>query len=488
LLSRFLLVAALVLAHTAPAAPETGELDASPALFTVLAALNASGFDAELNSPNNHPLRMAVRNQLAQKNLPSIQALRTFFENHRQTTPTAELSQYISYALVVDGPPNFEYRVRAVEIPPDVVPLEGLSTLLARFYAEAGIEQLWTQSQPAFEEAIARYHEPVSNAVLQANAYLRNPTAGYLGRRFQIYIDLLAPPNQIHARSYGTDYFVVVSASAEPQTNDIRHGYLHYLLDPLATKYAQEIGKKRGLADHAQRAQALEPVYKEDFLLLLTESLIKAVEARLDPKPQLAREALEDGYVLTPFFSDHLPVYEKQPQAMRLYFPEMIEAIDLKKEDEMLAKVQFSETPRVRHAKLPPRAAEVELTGVQKTIQEAEALYGSRDLDRAKEKFLLVLRETSDSPLHARAYYGLARIAVLQRNPEVGDQMFRKALESSPEPYVKAWVLVYLGRLADAAGERAEAVKYYEEALKVEKASLAARRAAENEIKQGLTK
>ena len=37
--------------------------------------------------------------------------------------------------------------------------------------------------------------------------------------------------------------------------------------------------------DHAMRAQALSDAYKEDYLLLVTESLIKAVESRLDKKP-----------------------------------------------------------------------------------------------------------------------------------------------------------------------------------------------------------
>jgi tetratricopeptide (TPR) repeat protein len=473
---------------TAASSQQGGELDASPALFTVLAAINAAGYDAEVDSPNNHPLRDAIRNHLAEKNLPSVAALKTFFQEHRQKNDTLEVSQYISYALVVDGPPMFEYKVRSVEIPPDVVPLEGLSTLLTRFYREANIEDLWNRSQSAFERAIERYHEPVRKAVLDVNAYLRNETSGYLGRRFQIYIDLLAAPNQVHTRSYGNEYFVVLTPSLDVKANEIRHAYLHYLIDPLATKFALDVNKKRGLSDHAQRAPALEPAYKEDFLLLASESLIKAIEARLDRKPAAIEEALKEGYVLAPFFAEELPVFEKQPAAMRLYFPDLMAAIDLKKEDARLAKVEFAEKPRVRHARTAATPAKAELTGVQKTLEEAETLYNGRDLNGAKQRFETALRETSDSPLHARAYYGLARIAILQRNPDLGEQMFQKALTSSPEPYVKGWVLVYLGRLADAAGDREQAVKYYREALAVAGASQAALRSAEKEIQQGLSK
>ena len=69
------------------------------------------------------------------------------------------------------------------------------------------------RSQPAYEQVIASYHTGVSQALLEANAYLRNPTSGFLGRRFQIYVDLLGAPNQIQTRSYKDDYFVVVTPS-----------------------------------------------------------------------------------------------------------------------------------------------------------------------------------------------------------------------------------------------------------------------------------
>ncbi len=43
--------------------------------------------------------------------------------------------------------------------------------------------------------------------------------------------------------------------------------------------------EKRSLLDIAVSAPALPEIYKNDFVLLATESLIKAVEARLDRTP-----------------------------------------------------------------------------------------------------------------------------------------------------------------------------------------------------------
>ena len=49
--------------------------------------------------------------------------------------------------------------------------------------------------------------------MLLVNAYLRQQTSGFKGRHFQIFIELQAAPNQIQTRSYGEEYFVVVSPS-----------------------------------------------------------------------------------------------------------------------------------------------------------------------------------------------------------------------------------------------------------------------------------
>ncbi len=365
-------------------------------------------------------------------------------------------------------------------MPPDVRQMQDLAPLLIRFYREANIAELWNRAQPAFEQALARYHVPVSRAVLEANAYLRNATAGYLGRNFQIYLDLLAPPNEVQTRSYGDDYFVVVTPSAEPRVPDIRHAYLHYLLDPLATKYSEEILKRNSLIDYAEGAPALSPTYK---------SLIKAVETRLPGTAETVDEALREGYILTPFFAEQLSLFEKQPQAMRLYFPEMIKRLNVGREDQRLAKIQFDEHAKTRAAKiieLPSRPAEP--SPADKAIEQADKLYSGKDYVAAKQAYLRVLELTTDKPLHARAYYGLARIAVLQNDAATGERLFQKVLDSDPDPWTKAWSHVYLGRLSDVSGNRDEASTHYQAALNIEGASAGARQAAEHGLQQSYKK
>ena len=106
------------------------------------------------------------------------------------------------------------------------------------------------------------------------------------------------------------------------------------------------------------------------------------------------------------------------------------------------------------------------LTGAEKTLAEAEDLYAKRDLDRAKQSYSAVLREDSKA-LHAKAYYGLARIAALERDPELAEKLFQKTLEMSPDDETKSWTYLYLARLADAAGDRDQAEKNYRAVLAI---------------------
>jgi len=170
----------------------------------------------------------------------------------------------------------------------------------------------------------------------------------------------------------------------------------------------------------------------------------------------------------------------------------MIAAIDLKREDKRLSQIEFVSRAPVRQATVAPGIEggprSPEPRGAYKTLARAEQLYTDRDLEAARQLFLKALEETEQRPLHAQAYYGLARIAALEKNPEMAERLFEKTLESGPEPPVKAWALVYLARLSDAAGDREQATRRYREALAVEGASPAARQAAEEGVQRSFGK
>lgn len=459
------------------------QLGVNENLFAVLAAINAAGYDEGLALPDNNPLRLQLREYLSKQKIEVLPALKQYYRKHMQRNGVQDLSEYISYALSVTGPPDFAWRTRDVDVPPDAMALAEFTPLLIDFYRQAHLDELWQRARPAYEKEMEKYHSPLLAMTTTVDAYLRVPAGGYLGRRFQVLMDLLAAPEEIQTRNYGLDAFVIATPSDKPRTFDIRHAYLHFEIDPIVIKYGEVLDPKRSLLDFVQTAP-LESNFKSDFVLLANESLIKAVESRLDKNPAEIDRASRQGYVLTPFFAEQLPVFEKQEQGMRYYFEEMANAIDLKREDTRIAAIRFDAVPLMRLGKqvtVPAPAPQLSPSGA--TLERAEDLYLKRSLDDAKQLYLKSLEQTGSPAEHAQAWYGLARIAVLQNQPDAAVKLFEKTLSGSPDGQTKAWALVYLARLSKAGGDPARAAKFYQDALGVEGASEQALKAAQTELK-----
>ena len=464
----------------APGESTESQFGISQTLFSTLAAINTAGYDAGIDSPLNdhYKLRTQIRGILAGRQLECLSDLRAFYKEHKKPTTAGDLGQYISFALVAGDAPKF--ALPNGEVPPDVEPLRGFSEILARFYKEANIEDLWNRSQAAYAAAMTEYQEPVINSLFEANGYLRNPS-GYVGRRFQIYLDLLGEPNQAQVRNYRNDSFIVITPSATPLIDEIRDAYLAYLLDPLSFKYRKNIAEKKALQKFADEAPALNLAYKDDFSLLVTKCLIRAIDARLTHEGAAKRAAyidqsMREGFILTAALSDLLPAYERQQDAFRLYYPEMISAIDVKKEEKRLRTVQFAQSAAPRIVAPPTR---LQLPAAEESLQAAEGMYEQRDYENAEKTFKKVLQETADKSSQGRAYYGLARIAVRQNRRSEAVELFERTAADNPDPAITAWAHVYLGRLALAEGKPEKAETQFKLALATEGVSAMAREAAE---------
>ena len=456
------------LAAPARAAPAGGDqLDTDIRLFTVLAAINLAGYDDGLGSPSDSPARLAIRKDLASFNGSSLPLLKTFYEQNRREDAAGTLAQYVSYALVCEGPPRFEVKADLpTDLPPDVRRIRGLGPILAEFYSQAPIESLWSKYQPRFDRQIARYQEPLIQALFEAAGYVRvSPTSREV-QSFQVVFDLLAAANQINTRSYQGKVYVVVHPSAKPYVEEIRHAFLLHLLDRLAIRHGEKIARKSVLSRFAMFAPALDSVYKSNFQLLVSKSLVKAVEARLSrPETEGAARVdrdLREGYILTPYFYESLKTYEKQSQDLRLYYPEMIEGIDPKQEAARLQNIQFAEAPSrgLEPATLRPQVSETDVL-----LHEGEIFLADRKPGRARSKFeqALALSEGRNPD----AAYGLARVALVEGDPDLAMQFFEQALASAPGQHVESMSRVYLGRIADITGLRDRAVEQYRAALAV---------------------
>lgn len=456
-----LLVVALALPATGRA-QQSGNviLDGNEQLFCVLAALNASGYDTGMTLDTGNNTRELVREFLAKKKIPVVEEIRRFYLGHKiPDDPGADLGQYVSLALLLGPAPDFKTTVAKSDLPPDAKDVADLIPLLKTFYQQADLLDLWSRLQTRYQAEILRYNESVRSSIQFTDAYLRFPSGAYLGRTYSIFLDLLGSPNQVQARIYGANYFLVITPSKQTKLKEIRYQYLHFLLDPLAVKYAPELNRKGDLRMAVRQAPMLASDFKEDFPLLLTECLIRAAELRMDKLPKAeAEKSVQDltasGLLLTPYFYSALADYEKQDTSISAYYKSMIAGIDVDDETAKAAKIKFMPRPAAEQSKNLPAQTEEErlLNGADNSVYLAH-------YDEAKTAYLEILEKVN--PKSERALYGLAAVYTYTRKPDLAEEYFKKALDTAHDLRIATWSHIYLGRIYDLKGKREDALAQY---------------------------
>ena len=131
-----------------------------------------------------------------------------------------------------------------------------------------------------YDEEIVQLHDPLSKMIVGTNLYLKMPASTYDGRRFIVVIEPLLSPKLVNARIYGTDYVVVVSpVNGAIPMSDVRHTYLHYIIEPLLFTRANAIDRTQPVLKEIRDAP-LDFRFRSDPIALTVECLIKAIEAR----------------------------------------------------------------------------------------------------------------------------------------------------------------------------------------------------------------
>ena len=462
-------------------------LDTSETLFTILASMNACGYDDGLNASD--ALRKQVRSEVVRAShdsdiaLSAVGQLCQYYRDHARPDPSRNLAQFVSLALYLGDPPNFLPKVKEAELPPDAQNVIGFATLASGFYEEAGLHAIWQKHHDAYTHLTDRYHEPLSKTLFDAEIYLKLPSAGYLGRGFTVLLDPLGAPDQVNARNYGNDYFVVISpAGQELKMDQIRHTYLHYLLDPLALKYPATIKRLDPLLEAVKRAP-MEESFKVDTSLLVTECLVRAIEIRMQGSaktPEALRtdaveKSVEQGYILTRYFYDSLAQFEKDPEGIKNAYMDLLSGIDIKKEEKRAADTQFASeaSPEVLSFARPKSAH---------LVAVAERRLAAGDMKAAQELAEKALNDGHEDA--GRALFVLAQVATANRDMAGAEGYFERALKATQEPKVVAWSHLYLGRIFDLQERRENALDEYHAALTAGAALPEVKAAAERGLQQ----
>lgn len=500
-----------------PAGPTISLTSAEP-VFVMAAALNACDYDEGLEE--SAQVRKKVRDEINEALAKSEEArkkrdaLCLYIAQHRMTGSARDIGQYISLSLYLTPPPELETSVDLTEMPPDSTQVAEILPLLREFAAALDLHGIWLTVHHLYDEQANQVHEPLSQMITNTNYYLRMPAAAYDGRRFIVVVEPMLSPSLVNARIYGTDYVVVVSpVNGKIRMTDVRHTYLHYILDPLLLSHSTAVSRMQPILKEIREAP-LEFRYRSDAEQLTVECLIKAIEARImdtgipvykipagvdrsdlpkyehelqiyQQKVDAVRQAavnhdLTQGFVLTQYFYGQLIQFEHDSASLTDTIGEMVYSADIDQEAHRAHQIDFDkEADDDVLLRSKPRV----LTGLD--LAEARLAAGDTQTATAMAKEVLTvhsdtLQATADA---ARANFILARAALMTGHPEEALSRFQATLATSKEPRLLAWSHIYLGRMLDLDCKRDEAVNEYNLALANRDGQMDTRLAAERGVK-----
>jgi tetratricopeptide (TPR) repeat protein len=470
-------------------------VQASPQVFATMCALSAAGFNVDPSALEGMPARRALLAELVKAQGPAADALRQFYREHALAGASETLSRYITLSLVVGPPPDFKYEASRESLPPDVLTIDGFQEILAKFYQEQHLRLSWAAIQPEDEPFLESYRSSLAQIVTISNGYLREVLKSSRGRTFTVYVEPFVGA-RTNFRNYGDHYSLVAGMTSEIPVDAMRHAYLHFILDPIVLRNRAVVEKKKALLHLAAGAPRLPLVYRDDFVSLADECLVKAVELRLRHlAPAQLEVALRDddesGFVLVRPFVSQLQKFEKAEPAMSYYFPDMMAGIDVAAEQKRLQSVTFA-AGQALGTEYDSESETEQPSDLDRLLAEGNREIAKKDIPAATATFEKVLGKY---PNDSRAVYGLAIASVLSGKGARAKELFEQVISAANlgasgsqgsaapvEPEMLAWSHIYLGRIHDLEQDRDLAVKEYRAALAVNGAPAAARAAAQSGV------
>src|SRR5262249_8625533 len=185
-------------------------------------------------------------------------------------------------------------------------------------------------------------------------------------------------------------------------------------------KHSNKIKRLDSILGDVQSAP-MDDAFKHDIDLLVTECIVRAIEARElrlarhaskaerkaaeQDREAKVREDMEEGYVLTAYFYDTLKNFETQPAGILDSYGDWLYYLDLGREHKRMSNVRFRE-----HA--APEMLAASKSEQVPLVQEAESLLAAGDIEQAEKVAQRALQRKTEDP--GRALFVLARAASLQ--------------------------------------------------------------------------
>jgi tetratricopeptide (TPR) repeat protein len=397
--------------------------------------------------------------------------------------------------------------VGASDLPPDAATLVGLAAPLRDFSQAVNLHVIWALNHPAYEALANKVRTAMNQMLIQTDLYLKQPPATNGSRRFLVIMDPMIAPGEENARVYGGDYIVVSSpTNGKIDMKPVKHTYLRFILEPLIYARSDSINQLRSILELVQPSP-LPYIYKSDVLTLVTECLIRAIEARsmdtrvpvykipahvdrnqlaavdkqenayehavADVRNETVRNDMVQGFILTQYFYDQMRGFDESPRSLPQMVGIMIYGMNVDIEKHRVQDIVFaSHTDQNVETPVAPQSAD---------LDNAEARLIAGDTAGAEGLAQQAVDQHTSDP--GRAYFILARASIMSGKMDAAVQDFNEAVKDAHDLRTIAWSHIYLGRLDDMQGDRTAAVAEYRAAMQSRDGRQDTSRAAEAGLK-----
>jgi tetratricopeptide (TPR) repeat protein len=430
----------------------------SPQLFAVMAALEAAGHSGVADTPGVSTVRNILKEHLSAVSPDLRERIIHFIESDKQL-PSEPLqhSRYVSLGLVLGPPPEFAMPGAPEDRPPDAERLAGFRDLVAELWVQCKLEGAWATIRPVYITEIEGYRPLIRDMIVAVLKYFRTEARVALDRSILMLPELLQPPGNVNARNLGHTYIVVVGPPKDgmPPIRSIRHEYLHFFIDPLAAKYVAYLPEPDPFLKRAAEQPGALPLYRQDFFLMLKESMVRMIEARLDsPAPDRRIEtvlaAYDQGLILAPYFDAALADFEARSEPLPDLFQPMMENLRWSEEEKRPAEVAILRAKSgLAHTEREQSAQE--RGRVQSMLRDANGRLAARDFTGAAA---ILDKVVEIEPSNPHALFGLAQAAAQSEDAERALLLYEKAMIcAGSEPWIAAWSLVHRGNIFEAMEE-----------------------------------
>ena len=300
-------------------------------VFTIMAFMNASGYDGEFQGQQMHPVRSRVRDILKEQAASKPEQFRKWKQYYNKVNLSS--FHYLDFALSLKA----DYPFRRIRPDSELgYPFAGLRLadfpdVLNEFWDTLDMEKVWAEVKPIYLEEIGRYNFDNMESHLEFIwDYLRMERSD----RF-VFVSV---PNLLdkHYHAIGAQYenywYMVESPGAGSHSLNV-HEYLHSIVNPMIEACYKGHSEKLNKYFEAGKDQPLAKSYGhpvtytyECLIRALTTRLYVLMENNFTPSRGEAKVKYltQEGLILVEPFYHLLDEYEESDKDFEQFLPALL--------------------------------------------------------------------------------------------------------------------------------------------------------------------